>query len=67
MAKIEFVIEPYGITNDIRWKSVTLVGIHPEIIVYRELTCQYLHMKSKPKSTLKPPGKIKNVLKFFQP
>jgi hypothetical protein len=41
MAEIEFVIEPDGITNDIRWESVTPVSIHPEIILYRELTCQY--------------------------
>ena len=41
VAEIESVIEPYGITNGIRWKSVTLVSILPEIILYRELTCQY--------------------------
>ena len=44
MAEIEFVIEPDGITNDIRWKSVTLVSIHPVIILYRELTCQCLQL-----------------------
>ena len=42
VAEIEYVIEPYGITHDIRWKSVTLGSVHPEIILYRELTCQYL-------------------------
>lgn len=41
VAEIKFVIEPYGITNDIRWESVKLVSIHPEIILYRELSCQY--------------------------
>ncbi len=46
MAEIESVIEPSGITNDIRWKSVTTVSIHPEIILYRELTCQYLLLGS---------------------
>ncbi len=41
VTEIKSVIEPYGITNDIRWESVTLISIHPEIILYRELTCQY--------------------------
>ena len=41
MAEIESIVEPYSITNDIRWESVTLVSIHPEIIFHRELTCQY--------------------------
>jgi len=41
VAEVESVTEPYGITNDIRWKSVPLVSLRPEIILYRELTCQY--------------------------
>ena len=45
VAEIESVIEPDGITDDIRWESVTLVNIHPEIILYRELTCQYLFLR----------------------
>ena len=42
MAQIESVIEPNSITNNFRWKSVTLISVHCEIMDYLELTCQYL-------------------------
>ena len=37
MAEIEYILEPDSVTDDIRWEMVTLVDIHPEIALYREL------------------------------
>ena len=41
VTQVEPVIHPDGVTDDVRWKSMTFVGIHPEIIHFRELSCQY--------------------------
>ena len=32
VAEIETIVEPDGVTDDVRRKSVTFIGIHPEIL-----------------------------------
>jgi len=32
VAEIESIVEPDGVGNDVRWKSVSLVCIHPPIL-----------------------------------
>ena len=41
VTQVESVIHPDGVTDDVGWESMTFVGIHPEIIHFRELTCQH--------------------------
>jgi hypothetical protein len=41
VAEVESVIQPDSVADDIGWESVSFVGIHPEIIHFRELSCQY--------------------------
>ena len=42
VAKVESVVEPDRIADDIGREPVALVGIHHRIINYGHLTCQYL-------------------------
>ena len=42
VAEIESVVEPHGIADDVGWKSMTFVVVHPPILVQiAGLTCQY--------------------------
>jgi hypothetical protein len=41
VAEVEAIVQPDCIANDIGRESVAFVGIHPEIIHFRELSCQY--------------------------
>jgi hypothetical protein len=44
MAEIESIVEPYGVLDDDRWKSVSFVDIlsfHSAIVTELQLTCQY--------------------------
>jgi hypothetical protein len=46
VAEVESVVQPDLIADDIGWESVTFVGIHPEIIHFRGLSCQYHRSES---------------------
>ena len=35
------MVEPNGVADDVGRKSVTLIGIHQQIIDEQQLTCQY--------------------------
>jgi hypothetical protein len=41
VAEVESIIEPDGIGNHIWWESVSLVGIHPEIVSQEKLRWHY--------------------------
>jgi hypothetical protein len=41
IAKIESMVEPNRVTDDVGRKSVTLISIHHRIIDQQQLTCQY--------------------------
>jgi hypothetical protein len=44
MTEIESIVEPYGVLDDDRWKSVSFVDIlsfHSTIVAELQLTCQY--------------------------
>ena len=41
VAQVEAIVQPDCIADDIGWESVTFISIHPEIIHFRELSCQY--------------------------
>jgi hypothetical protein len=41
VTEIEPVVEPNGVADDIGRKLVAFIGVHPEIIDQRQLTCQY--------------------------
>jgi hypothetical protein len=32
MAEVEAIVEPNGVTNDVRRESVAFIGIHPPIL-----------------------------------
>jgi len=41
VTQVEAAVKPDGLTNDVGWKSVAFVGIHPPILVqFGDLTCQ---------------------------
>jgi hypothetical protein len=42
VTQIEAIVEPDCVADDIRRESLAFVGIHPEIIHIRELSCPYL-------------------------
>jgi hypothetical protein len=42
MTQIEAIVEPDGITDDVRWESIAFVCAHPHILTMMSgLTCQY--------------------------
>jgi len=41
VAQVEAVVEPHRVTDNLRWKSVSLVCIHPLIVSQGDLTWQY--------------------------
>ena len=41
MADVEAIIEPDGVTDDVRRESVTFICIHPGIVSQTELSWQY--------------------------
>jgi len=47
VTQVEAIVNPDSLTDDVGWESVVFVRIHPEIIHFRELSCQY---RSKYKS-----------------
>jgi hypothetical protein len=42
VTEIESIVQPDSVADDIGREPVSFVGIHPEIIHCRELSCQYL-------------------------
>jgi hypothetical protein len=46
VAEVEAIVQPDCIADDIGRESVTFVSIHPEIIHFRELSCQYPAVKT---------------------
>jgi hypothetical protein len=43
VAQGEAVVEPHRVTDNLRWKPVSLVCIHPLIVSQGDLTWQYHH------------------------
>jgi hypothetical protein len=41
VTEVEAIVEPDSVADDIGRETVSFVGIHPEIIHFRELSCQY--------------------------
>ena len=44
MAQVETVVEPHRVTDDLRWKSMSFICIHPRIISSDDFTCRYPKM-----------------------
>ena len=42
-SQVESAIHTDGVTDGVGWESMTLVSIRPEIIHFRELSCQSPH------------------------
>ena len=53
MTQVKAIAEPDGVGNDIRWKSVALVGIHDSQEIFENITELYTQFEAEHNGTTK--------------